>query len=40
VRISVRRIKVAMASSCTVAGTWGTAAARLNAAAQARGSPA
>jgi hypothetical protein len=40
VRISVRRIKVAMASSCTVAGTWGTAAERLNAAAQARGSPA
>jgi hypothetical protein len=39
VRISARRIKVAMASSCTVAGTWGTAAARLNAAAQARGSP-
>jgi hypothetical protein len=40
VRISVRRIKVAMASSCTVAGTWGTAATRLNSAAQARGSPA
>jgi hypothetical protein len=40
VRISVRRVKVAMASSCTFAGTWGTAAARLNAAAQARGSPA
>ena len=40
VRISVRRIKVAMASSCTVAGAWGTAAARLNAAALARGSPA
>jgi hypothetical protein len=40
VRISVRRIKIAMASSCTVAGTWGTAAARLNAAASARGSPA
>jgi hypothetical protein len=40
VRISVRRIKVAMASSCTVAGTWGTAAARLNVAAQARASPA
>jgi hypothetical protein len=39
VRISVRRIKVAMASSCTVAGTWGTAAVRLNAAASARGSP-
>jgi hypothetical protein len=40
VRISVRRIKVPMASSCTVAGSWGTAAARLKAAAQARGSPA
>ena len=40
VRISVRRIKVAMASSCTVAGTWSTAAVRLNAAAQARASPA
>ena len=40
VRVSVRRIKLAMASSCTVAGTWGTAAARLNAAARARGSPA
>jgi Transposase DDE domain group 1 len=40
VRISVRRIKVAMASGCTVAGTWGTAAVRLNAAAQARASPA
>jgi Transposase DDE domain group 1 len=40
VRISVRRIKVAMASSCTVAGTWGTAAVRLNVAARARGSPA
>ena len=39
VRISVRRIKIAMASSCTVAGIWGTAATRLNAAAQARGSP-
>jgi len=34
VRISVRRIKVAMASSCTVAGTCGTAAVRLNAAAR------
>jgi Transposase DDE domain group 1 len=40
VQISVRRIKIAMASSCTVAGTWSTAATRLNAAAQARGSPA
>ena len=40
VRISVRRIKIAMASSCTVADTWGIAAVRLNAAARARGSPA
>jgi hypothetical protein len=40
VRTSVRRIKVAMASSCTVASAWGTAAARLNTAALARGSPA
>src|SRR3974390_2898725 len=40
VRISVRRMKVAMASSCTVAGTWSTAAVRLNAAAQARASTA
>jgi hypothetical protein len=40
VRISVRRIKIAMASSCTVVDIWGTAAAHLNAAAQARGSPA
>jgi hypothetical protein len=40
VRISVRRIKIAMASSCTVAEIWGTAATRLNAAASARGSPA
>jgi hypothetical protein len=40
VRISVRRIKIAMASSCTVADTWGTAAIRLNAAARARASPA
>jgi hypothetical protein len=40
VRISVRRIKIAMASSCTVADTWGAAAIRLNAAARARASPA
>src|SRR5262249_13528810 len=39
VRISVRRIKIAMASSCTVAETWGTAAIRPNAAARARASP-
>jgi hypothetical protein len=40
VRISVRRIKIAMASGCPVAQAWGTAAIRLNAAAHARGSPA
>ncbi|MGH6670882.1 MAG: IS1380 family transposase [Xanthobacteraceae bacterium] len=40
VRISVRRIKVAMASSCPVAKLWGVAAVRLNAAASARASPA
>jgi hypothetical protein len=40
VRVSVRRIKIAMASSCPAADIWGTAALRLNAAASARGSPA
>jgi hypothetical protein len=40
VRISVRRIKFAMASSCPVAAVWGRAAIRLTAAASARGSPA
>jgi len=40
VRISVRRIKIAMASGCPAAQAWETAAARLNAAARARGSPA
>jgi hypothetical protein len=40
VRVSVRRIKVAMASSCPAATLWGGAAVRLNAAASARGSPA
>jgi Transposase DDE domain group 1 len=40
VRVSVRRIKFAMASSCPAAEVWGCAAARLNAAASARGSPA
>jgi Transposase DDE domain group 1 len=40
VRISVRRIKIAMASGCPAAATWGTAALRLNAAARARASPA
>ena len=40
VRISVRRIKIAMASGCPAAATWGVAAHRLNAAARARASPA
>jgi hypothetical protein len=40
VSISVRRIKVAMASGCPATAVWGVAAHRLNAAASARGSPA
>jgi hypothetical protein len=40
VRVSVRRIKIAMASSCPAAAVWGCAAIRLKAAATARGSPA
>jgi Transposase DDE domain group 1 len=40
VRVSVRRIKFAMASSCPVADVWGAAAVRLRAAARARASPA
>ena len=40
VRVSVRRIKVAMASACPAAHTWGCAARRLAAAANARASPA
>src|SRR3984893_7730201 len=40
VRISVRRIKIAMASGCPAAAVWGRAATRLNAAASARASPA
>jgi len=40
VRISVRRIKIAMASGCPAAAVWGAAAIRLNVAASARGSPA
>ena len=40
VRISVRRIKIAMASGCPAAPSWCDAAVRLNAAANARGSPA
>ena len=40
VRVSVRRIKVAMASACPAANTWGCAAKRLAAAADAPASPA
>src|SRR5256885_6804360 len=40
VRVSVRRIKVAMASGGPAALAWGSAALRLNAAARARASPA
>ena len=40
VSVSVRRIKIAMASGCPTAAVWGAAAVRLNAAASARGSPA
>jgi hypothetical protein len=39
VRVSIRRIKIAMASACPVATTWGLAASRLVAAANARASP-
>jgi len=40
VRVSVRRIKVAMASGCPAAQLWGLAATSLGAAANARASPA
>ena len=40
VRISVRRIKIAMASACPVARDWGSAAIRLAIAALARAAPA
>jgi hypothetical protein len=40
VRVSVRRIKIAMASSCPAAEVWGLAATRLISAANARASPA
>jgi hypothetical protein len=40
VRVSVRRIKIAMASACPAAREWGQAAVRLAAAANARASPA
>ena len=39
VRISVRRIKIAMASSCPAADEWGLAARRLTKAAKARAAP-
>jgi len=39
VRVSVRRIKFAIASSCPVADVWGGAAVRLVVAARARASP-
>jgi Transposase DDE domain group 1 len=40
VRISVRRIRIAMASACPAAAEWGQAAVRLAVAARARASPA
>ena len=40
VRISVRRIRIAMASACPAAQQWGHAARRLTEAAKARASPA
>jgi len=40
VRISVRRIKIAMASACPAAQEWGHVARRLAEAAKARASPA
>jgi len=40
VRISVRRIKIAMASACAAGHEWGRAAIRLAIAAMARASPA
>jgi Transposase DDE domain group 1 len=40
VRISVRRIRIAMASACPNAQIWGVAAVRLNVAARARAGPA
>ena len=39
VRISVRRIKIAMASACPAADAWGRAARHLRAAASARAAP-
>ncbi len=39
VRVSVRRIKIAMASACPAAEDWGRAARRLADAAKARAAP-
>jgi hypothetical protein len=39
VRISVRRIKIAMASACPAAREWALAARRLSQAANARAAP-
>ncbi len=39
VRVSVRRVKIAMASACPSADIWGLAAIRLTAIASARASP-
>ena len=39
VRVSVRRVKIAMASACPSADVWGLAAIRLTAIASARASP-
>jgi hypothetical protein len=40
VRISVRRIRIAMSSVCPNAQIWGVAAVRLSLAARARAGPA
>jgi Transposase DDE domain group 1 len=39
IRVSVRRIKIAMASACPAADEWGRAALRLADAAKARAAP-
>src|SRR5260370_41880726 len=39
IRISVRRVRIAMASACPAADAWARAARRLAAAAKARASP-
>src|SRR5262249_16184360 len=40
IKVSIRRIKIAMASGCPAADAWGRAAIRLTAAVKARASPA